>query len=96
MRPRLSIALHGVSVRRGGKWVLRDVTWQLKPGERWALLGDNGAGKSTLIKILAGVFPPDRGELRFRGTPVTFASPAHARSAWRRGFHPPTPTLGDA
>ena len=49
------------------------------PGRILALLGDNGAGKSTLIKILSGVFPPDTGELRFRGEPVTFANPAEAR-----------------
>jgi molybdate transport system ATP-binding protein len=58
MRPRLSIALHGVSVRRGGKWVLRDVAWQLKPGERWALLGENGAGKTQLLKLLSGAVWP--------------------------------------
>ncbi len=43
-------------------------------GRVLALLGDNGAGKSTLIKILSGVFPPDRGELRFRGEPCASAT----------------------
>src|SRR6202166_85481 len=53
--------LHAVSVRRGGKWVLRDISWRLCPGERWALLGDNGAGKTQLLKTLSGdVWPtPD-------------------------------------
>jgi molybdate transport system ATP-binding protein len=64
MRPRLSIALHGVSVRRGGKWVLRDVSWQLKPGERWALLGENGAGKTQLLKLLSGAVWPTPGASR--------------------------------
>src|ERR1700730_14454866 len=53
--------LHAVSVRRGGKWVLRDISWRLCPGERWAVLGDNGAGKTQLLKTLSGdVWPtPD-------------------------------------
>jgi molybdate transport system ATP-binding protein len=41
-------------VRRGAKWVLNDITWRLKPGERWALLGENGAGKTQLLKLLSG------------------------------------------
>ncbi len=39
-------------------------------GEVLAVVGDNGAGKSTMIKVLSGVFQPDRGEIRVRGTPV--------------------------
>jgi simple sugar transport system ATP-binding protein len=42
------------------------------------LVGDNGAGKSTLIKILSGVYPPDRGEIRWNGKKVVFYSPEDA------------------
>jgi molybdate transport system ATP-binding protein len=52
MTVRLSVALHAVSVRRGGKWALRDVSLTLKPGERWALVGGNGAGKTQLLKLI--------------------------------------------
>ncbi len=48
------MSLHDVSVRRGDQWVLRDISWTLHPGERWALLGDNGAGKTQLLKLLCG------------------------------------------
>ena len=59
---RLSMSLRTVSVRRGGKWVLRDVTLRLDAGERWALVGDNGAGKTQLLKLLAGdVWPTPTG-----------------------------------
>jgi molybdate transport system ATP-binding protein len=54
MKARLAVTLRGAGVRRGGKWVLRGVTWNLRPGERWALLGENGAGKTQLLKLLSG------------------------------------------
>ena len=63
----------------GATTALVDVSLKAYAGRILALLGDNGAGKSTLIKILSGVFPPDRGELRFNGEPVVFANPAQAR-----------------
>jgi molybdate transport system ATP-binding protein len=61
MRPRLAVSLNSVGVRRGGRWVLRDITWRLNPGERWALLGDNGAGKTQLLKLLSGDVWPTPG-----------------------------------
>jgi molybdate transport system ATP-binding protein len=62
MKDRLAMTLHAVSVRRGGRWVLRDISWRLRPGERWALLGDNGAGKTQLLKMLSGdVWPTPAG-----------------------------------
>jgi molybdate transport system ATP-binding protein len=61
MKDRLAMRLHAVSVRRGDKWVLCGISWHLRSGERWALLGDNGAGKTQLLKLLSGdVWPtPD-------------------------------------
>ncbi|HEY2463390.1 MAG TPA: ATP-binding cassette domain-containing protein [Steroidobacteraceae bacterium] len=50
----LAVSLLAASVRRGDKWVLRSITWQLRPGDRWALLGDNGAGKTQLLKLVSG------------------------------------------
>ncbi len=62
MKGKLAILLRAVSVRRGDKWVLRNVSWRLRPGERWALLGDNGAGKTQLLKLLSGdVWPTPAG-----------------------------------
>jgi ribose/xylose/arabinose/galactoside ABC-type transport system permease subunit/ABC-type multidrug transport system ATPase subunit len=68
-----------VSKAFGATTALVDVSLKAYAGRILALLGDNGAGKSTLIKILSGVFPPDRGEIRFRGGPVVFTNPAEAR-----------------
>ena len=57
---------------------LNRVSFELPPAQVLALLGDNGAGKSTMIKILTGLFPPDRGEIRWEGEPVRFGSPRDA------------------
>jgi molybdate transport system ATP-binding protein len=54
MKAGLAVSLRSLSVRRGDQWVLRDITWQLRPGERWALLGHNGAGKTQLLKLVSG------------------------------------------
>ena len=49
-----AVELRDCSVRLGGRWVLRDVSFALRRGERWLLLGANGAGKTVLLKLLRG------------------------------------------
>ncbi|RZK51981.1 MAG: ATP-binding cassette domain-containing protein, partial [Hymenobacter sp.] len=56
------VRLRGVSVRYGEKVVLDNLTWEVKPGERWALTGPNGAGKSTLLSLLNGDNPQAYGK----------------------------------
>lgn len=70
------------SIRKyfGGVHALEDVDFELYPDEVLALVGDNGAGKSTLIKVIAGVHPPDRGEIYIEGKKVEIHSPIHARA----------------
>jgi rhamnose transport system ATP-binding protein len=65
----------------GAVQALADGSIELYPGEAHGLVGENGAGKSTLVKILAGVYQPDAGDLIIDGEPVTFAGPAAARAA---------------
>jgi ABC-2 type transport system ATP-binding protein len=69
-RPAPRLALAGVSVRRGGREVLRDVSLSAGAGEFVGLLGPNGAGKSTLFSVLAGLLPAAAGQLRLDGRPV--------------------------
>lgn len=53
--------LEHVRLDAGPKEILHDVTWQVGPGDRIAILGRNGAGKTTLLRMLAGVTRPDDG-----------------------------------
>ncbi|HEY8594672.1 MAG TPA: sugar ABC transporter ATP-binding protein [Devosiaceae bacterium] len=69
------IEFEHISKRFGGTRALEDVSFSLQAGEILALLGENGAGKSTLIKILAGIFKPSGGEIRFRSEPYIHRPP---------------------
>jgi inositol transport system ATP-binding protein len=69
---------HGITMGFPGVLALDDVQFRLKRGTVHALMGENGAGKSTLMKILAGIYTPDAGEIRLRGVPVTLGSPLDA------------------
>ena len=51
------------------------VNFQLRAGEVHALLGENGAGKTTLARVLYGLYKPDAGEIRIRGTSIELKSP---------------------
>jgi simple sugar transport system ATP-binding protein len=68
----------GIAKNFGRIEALTNVNFALGRAEVLGLLGDNGAGKSTLIKILTGLFPPDRGEIRWDGELVKFNSPRDA------------------
>lgn len=48
-------------------WVLRDLTFDLKAGEKLALVGENGAGKTTLVKLLARLYDPTEGRILLDG-----------------------------
>lgn len=75
----LLVELIGVTKSFGAVQALQGVSLTILEGQVTALLGDNGAGKSTVVRCLTGVHPPDSGQIRFRGSPVRFASPEEAR-----------------
>ena len=55
-----------------------DISFAVRRGEIHAIVGENGAGKSTLMKILAGLYEPDAGEILLEGRPVRLRGPRHA------------------
>ncbi|TFD94615.1 sugar ABC transporter ATP-binding protein [Cryobacterium lactosi] len=75
------ITLRNVTKTFGQVTVIQDVTVSVYPGQVQVLLGENGAGKSTLIKMVAGVYQPDGGQILVDGTvttlPTTKAAEEH-------------------
>ena len=72
------LAVEGVRKEFPGVVALDDVSFRLRRGTVHALMGENGAGKSTLMKILAGIYTPDRGEVKFKGVDIQLKSPLDA------------------
>jgi len=75
------LSASSISKDFGSVRALEDVDLDVRRGEVHVLLGENGSGKSTLVKILSGAYRTTRGQLRFQGQPVTFASARAAREA---------------
>lgn len=73
------LEMQGITKTFYGVHALQNVNLTIYPGEIHALMGENGAGKSTLMKILAGAYTADAGEIRIDGQAVKMADPGHAK-----------------
>ncbi len=60
--------------RRTTVKALNDVSFTIMPGETFSVVGESGCGKSTLARTTVGIYPPDRGEIRFRGERIDHLS----------------------
>ncbi len=65
VQPLLSVK--NLTVRRGTATLLRNVNWQMQPGQHWTILGANGSGKTSLLKALTGFLSPTDGEMTLLG-----------------------------
>jgi ribose transport system ATP-binding protein len=81
------LELENVSKSFGPTRALREVSFELRPGEVHVLAGENGAGKSTLIRVLAGAIGDFQGRLLIRGVEHRFRSPADAARAGIASIH---------
>ena len=70
-----------LSKRFGGVEAVREVSFDVFPGECVVLAGDNGAGKSTVIKMISGVYAPTAGKIAFEGRDLTGRPPSDVRAA---------------
>src|ERR1700751_707426 len=75
------IEMLGISKRFGGVRALNNVDFSIRPAEVHCLAGENGCGKSTLIKILAGVYAPDEGQIVLDQQPHSHLTPAASQRA---------------
>ncbi|MGW1023551.1 sugar ABC transporter ATP-binding protein [Streptomyces sp. NPDC002577] len=76
-----------VSKSFAGNRVLREVSFDVQPGEVLALVGENGAGKSTVLSLITGLLSPDSGRILYDGEPVRAWSPHRARAAGISSVH---------
>ena len=75
------LEMKDVGIRFQGVHALKQCSFELRRGEIHALVGENGAGKSTLMKVLAGIYQADRGEIFYNGERVSFRNPKEAQDA---------------
>ena len=87
MTERNEITIQSVSKSFAGVKALGQVSLDIVGGRVHGLIGANGAGKSTLIKILAGVYQRDEGDIRINGKPVTIGSPAESAALGMSFIH---------
>ena len=83
----MTLSIQGLDRRYGAVRALAGVSFEIRPGEVHALMGENGAGKSTLIRLLAGLERPDGGGMTLHGARFAPASPAEAEAAGLRFIH---------
>jgi ABC-type Mn2+/Zn2+ transport system ATPase subunit len=62
---RVGVRFENVGVRLGGRLVVEEAAFTIRPGERTAILGPNGGGKTTLMRVLLGLLAPDLGRVVF-------------------------------
>ncbi|KUG09511.1 ABC transporter ATP-binding protein [Solirubrum puertoriconensis] len=69
----------GFKYRNAEKWALRNLNFELRAGEKLALVGENGAGKTTLVKLLARLYDPSEGRILLDGHDLRAYDPAELR-----------------
>ncbi|WP_172294497.1 ABC transporter ATP-binding protein [Pseudoruegeria sp. HB172150] len=81
------LTVERLTVRRGGREVLRDVSLSLAPGKTLAVLGESGAGKSTLIASVLGLINPEHGMVSWDGRPIARGAVALVMQEPRAAFN---------
>ncbi len=89
-KPAISVSVSDISKSFGSYKVVRNLSFDVRPGEIMGLLGPNGSGKSTTMKIILGIIRPDAGKVRVCGVDAS-SKPVEARSLI--GYVPETPFI---
>lgn len=91
--PQLQLVNVSCSLRQGSRPTLQDISASINPGEMVGLVGHPGAGKTTLLRLMAGVLPPDSGDVLLGNIPLPQLSPGDVSDLI--GYKPQEPTLLD-
>lgn len=78
MAPR--IAVTDLTLAYGESVIQRDLSFEVKPGEIFVVMGGSGCGKSTLFRALIGLLAPSRGDVRYDGASFSTAEPESVSS----------------
>jgi branched-chain amino acid transport system ATP-binding protein len=70
-----TLEVRGLSKSFGGIHAVKDISFDVQPGEIVGLIGPNGAGKTTCFNLITGFYSPSEGRVRFRGSDVTGEKP---------------------
>lgn len=84
----MELNIRGIEKHFGEKEVLKDISLTAKSGAALGLLGRNGAGKTTTIRIVMGVFFPDKGEILYNGKPLDRKKVRIGYMPEERGLYP--------
>ncbi len=86
-----SIQFENVSFKYGDEWILKDLSFEVKKGEKVAIVGPTGSGKSTIVQLLPRLYDPQKGVIRIDGEPLTAYTQASIRE--QIAFVPQRPFL---
>jgi branched-chain amino acid transport system ATP-binding protein len=78
--PGLALSVEGVDLRFGGIHALREVSFDVAPGQITAVIGPNGAGKTSVFNTISGFYRPAKGRIRLGNDDITHI-PVHRRAA---------------
>jgi phospholipid/cholesterol/gamma-HCH transport system ATP-binding protein len=84
--PEPIVRVDNVAQRFGQRMIFREVSFEVAPGEIFAILGGSGSGKSTLLNLLIGLLPPSAGTIEIAGHLVTGPNGPEGRAAAQRAF----------
>jgi len=69
----MTFQVENLACRRGMRMVFRNISFSLRSGEVLLFTGPNGSGKSSLLRVLAGLLPPQQGDIRWNGQAIDMA-----------------------
>ena len=78
----VGLSVRDLECRRAGRKVFSGLSFDVRPGDVMQVRGANGSGKSSLLRLLCGLLPPSRGEVRWREVALVAGKPAGDVATW--------------